>query len=60
MTLSASNLPVVAFDLGAIAERCVLAGVGTILPLNATAAHINEKLLQSQLQTPLAHQRDMI
>jgi GT2 family glycosyltransferase len=55
----AAQLPVVAFDLGAIAERLRARGTGTLLPLNATAPQINDKLLELAAQTALAQQRDM-
>jgi GT2 family glycosyltransferase/glycosyltransferase involved in cell wall biosynthesis len=54
----AAQLPVVAFDLGAIAERLRAGGVGTLLPLNATSQGINDKLLELAAQTPLAQRRD--
>ncbi|HEY1313538.1 MAG TPA: glycosyltransferase, partial [Steroidobacteraceae bacterium] len=42
----AVRLPVVAFDLGAIAERLRAAGLGTLLPLDAHASYINENFLR--------------
>ena len=41
----ASGLPVVAFDLGAIAERLRAAGVGSLLPLGLPAGAINDHLM---------------
>ncbi|MHB8478308.1 MAG: glycosyltransferase [Steroidobacteraceae bacterium] len=40
------GLPVVAFDLGAIAERLRAAGLGELLPLDLEPRHINDRLLQ--------------
>jgi GT2 family glycosyltransferase len=42
----AARLPVVAFDLGAIAERLRAANLGTLLPLDANASYINENFLR--------------
>jgi GT2 family glycosyltransferase/glycosyltransferase involved in cell wall biosynthesis len=42
----AARLPVVAFDLGAIAERLRAARLGTLLPLAAQASYINEIFLR--------------
>jgi GT2 family glycosyltransferase len=42
----AMGLPVVAFDLGAIAERVRAAGVGELLPLASEPAQINDRLLR--------------
>ena len=41
----ASGLPIVASDLGAVAERLRAAGRGTLLPADAPAARWNEALL---------------
>lgn len=41
----AAGLPVVSFDLGAIAERLRAAGVGILLPLDLSAPQINDRLL---------------
>ncbi len=41
----AAGLPVVSFDLGAIAERLRAAGTGDLLPLNLSSRHINDRLL---------------
>jgi GT2 family glycosyltransferase len=38
-------LPVVAFDLGAIAERLRAAGLGILLPLDLSSREINDRLL---------------
>jgi glycosyltransferase involved in cell wall biosynthesis len=43
------GLPVVAFDLGAIAERVRAAGVGELLPLASKPAQINDRLLRLAL-----------
>jgi glycosyltransferase involved in cell wall biosynthesis len=65
-----TGLPVVAFDLGAIAERLRAAGVGVLLPLDLKPARINDRLLQLAglshdgaigprfAETELAHRRD--
>jgi GT2 family glycosyltransferase/glycosyltransferase involved in cell wall biosynthesis len=42
----AAGLPIVAFDLGAIAERLRVAGVGVLLPRELSASQINDRLLQ--------------
>jgi GT2 family glycosyltransferase/glycosyltransferase involved in cell wall biosynthesis len=42
----AAGMPVVAFDLGAIAERLRAAGRGELLPLTSDAAQINRRLLR--------------
>ena len=39
------GLPVLAFDLGAIAERLRVAGLGELLPLSSTPREINDRLL---------------
>lgn len=49
----AAGLPVVAFDLGAIAERLRAAGAGTLLPLRSTPEQINDRLLQLATQTSI-------
>ncbi len=41
----AAGLPVVSFDLGAIAERLRAAGLGMLLPLDLSARQINDRLL---------------
>jgi GT2 family glycosyltransferase/glycosyltransferase involved in cell wall biosynthesis len=41
----AAGLPVVSFDLGAIAERLRAAGVGILLPLDLSSRQINNHLL---------------
>ncbi len=41
----AAGLPVVSFDLGAIAERLRTAGLGMLLPLDFSARQINDRLL---------------
>jgi glycosyltransferase involved in cell wall biosynthesis len=41
-----AGLPVVAFDLGAIAERLRESGLGTLLPLDSRAGDINDVFLQ--------------
>jgi GT2 family glycosyltransferase/tetratricopeptide (TPR) repeat protein len=41
-----AGLPVVAFDLGAVAERLRSIGVGTLLALGTSASAINDRLLQ--------------
>jgi glycosyltransferase involved in cell wall biosynthesis len=41
-----AGLPVVAFDLGAIAERLRAVGSGVLLPLDMSAAQINDRLLE--------------
>jgi len=41
-----AGLPIVALDIGALAERLEAAGVGTLLPLDASASHINNRLLE--------------
>ena len=43
----AAGLPVVAFDLGAIAERLRAAGLGTLLPTDLRSRQINDRLLGS-------------
>jgi len=40
-----AGLPVLAFDLGAIAERLRAAGTGTFVPLGLLAGRINDRLL---------------
>jgi len=40
-----AGLPVVAFDLGVIAERLRAAGLGQLLPLELSPGHINDRLL---------------
>ncbi len=40
-----AGLPVVAFDLGAIAERLRAAGLGMLLPLDLSSRQINDRLL---------------
>jgi len=47
----AAEIPVVAFDLGAIAERLRAAGTGTLLPVRSTSRQINDQLLQLAAQT---------
>ncbi len=42
----ASGLPIVAFDIGAIAERLKELGTGVLLPLESTPQHINDALIQ--------------
>jgi GT2 family glycosyltransferase len=42
----AAKLPVLAFDLGAIAERVRLSGAGALVPLGLEPAEINDRLLQ--------------
>ena len=42
----AGGFPVVAFDVGAIAERLRALGDPTLLPLDLEARHINERLLE--------------
>jgi hypothetical protein len=67
----AAGLPVVAFDMGAIAERLRAAGVGELLPLELEPSQINDHLLKlgkrtrltdltesEYLQTELSHSRD--
>jgi len=39
-------LPVVAFDLGAIADRLRSAGIGTLIPLELKPRRINDRLMQ--------------
>jgi glycosyltransferase involved in cell wall biosynthesis len=41
-----AGLPVVAFDLGAVAERLRAAGLGTLLPVDCDAPQINDCLLR--------------
>jgi len=41
-----AGLPIVAFELGAIAERLRAAGVGVLLPRELSASQINDRLLQ--------------
>ena len=41
-----AGLPVVAFDLGAIAERLRVAGAGELLPLEMQPPRINDRLLE--------------
>ena len=41
----ATGLPVVSFDLGAIAERLRTAGLGILLPLDLNSRQINDRLL---------------
>lgn len=43
----AASLPIVALDLGAVAERLRAAGVGTLLPRSSAAPAINQALLQA-------------
>ncbi len=40
-----AGLPVVSFDLGAIAERLRAAGLGLMLPLELSAAQINDRIM---------------
>lgn len=42
----ASGLPVVAFDIGAIAERMRSAGTGVLLPLDTPPERINDRLVE--------------
>lgn len=42
-----ASLPIVALDLGAVAERLRAAGVGMLLPLSSSAPAINAALLQA-------------
>jgi GT2 family glycosyltransferase len=51
-----AGLPIVAFDLGAIAERLRAARLGILLPLGLTPQQINDRLLQS-VQLPLMSTR---
>jgi hypothetical protein len=41
-----AGLPILAFDLGAIAERLRAAGAGTLVPLGLKPGQINDRLLQ--------------
>ena len=41
-----SGLPIVAFDLGAIAERLRAAGAGTLMPLELKPRQINDRIMQ--------------
>jgi glycosyltransferase involved in cell wall biosynthesis len=50
----AARLPVLAFDLGAVAERLRAAGTGTLLPLATQSGRINDELLRLARQTPPA------
>ena len=43
---AAVGLPIVAFDLGAIAERLIDGKSGTVLPLDMEPRHINDRLLE--------------
>ncbi len=67
----AAGLPVLAFDLGAIAERLRAVAGGVLLPLSLDARRINDQLLQlaqnqrhtcvtqtGSVQMPLPHRRD--
>ena len=40
-----AGLPVVSFDLGAIAERLRAAGLGPLLPLELSASQINDRIM---------------
>jgi GT2 family glycosyltransferase/glycosyltransferase involved in cell wall biosynthesis len=51
-----NNLPIVAFDIGAIAERLRAAGTGMLLPLSSSPESINQALLsydESALHLPV-------
>ena len=52
-----AGLPVVAFDLGAIAERLRAAKLGILLPLSLAPEQINDRFLQS-VQSPLLSARE--
>jgi GT2 family glycosyltransferase/glycosyltransferase involved in cell wall biosynthesis len=54
-----SGLPIVAFDLGAVAERLRALGLGTLLPPQSTPAAINDSLLRLATQTPLLPANEM-
>ncbi len=47
-----AGLPVLAFDLGAIAERLRAVGAGELLPLGIAPRQINERLLQFVTRAP--------
>ena len=49
-----AGLPVVAFDLGAIAERLRASGGGLLLPLEMAAGRINDCLIQLRAATAVA------
>jgi hypothetical protein len=57
-------LPVAAFNLGAIAERLRGMGVGELMPLDATAPQINDRLLaagrREQMDFIIANKRDTL
>jgi GT2 family glycosyltransferase len=57
-------LPVAAFNLGAIAERLRGMGVGELMPLNAAAPQINDRLLaagrREQMDFIIANKRDTL
>jgi hypothetical protein len=54
----ALGLPVVAFDLGAIAERLSASGTGVLLPLNCEPSRINDCIMQSAVKTVLSNSSD--
>jgi GT2 family glycosyltransferase/glycosyltransferase involved in cell wall biosynthesis len=54
----ASGLPIVAFDLGAIAERLRAAELGVLLPLTLTPRQINDRLLQKFVHSSSLPERD--
>jgi GT2 family glycosyltransferase len=56
-----AGLPVLAFDLGAIADRLRAAGAGTLVPLELTPRRINDRLLELVAARPhnLATQRSV-
>lgn len=52
------GLKVVAFDLGAIADRVRSRGLGMVLPLATQAQHINDKLLEYVAGIRASHGKD--
>ena len=54
----AAKLPVLAFDLGAIAERVRSSGAGALVPLGLKAAEINDRLLELAGHNPRASSVD--
>jgi len=49
-----SGVPIVAFDLGAIAERLRAAGTGVLLPLDLAPGALNDRLLQFETRAAAA------
>jgi GT2 family glycosyltransferase/glycosyltransferase involved in cell wall biosynthesis len=54
----ASGLPIMAFDLGAVADRLRQAGMGKLIALGSTPPRINDQLLELPHESSLAPSRD--